>query len=169
MKKYKHSLKRDTIALPKKRKYDKSKRKRMYADKEIIKAMKNAGGFLTEVARTLKISYHTLWHRVTKSPKLKRKLDAIQESYLDLGESKLIESVQEGVLPAVFYYLKYKGKKRGYGIERQEVSGIDGQPLTQKPILTKAALSKLSVEDLRALTGILNKSKDEKLQTKNVN
>ena len=43
---------------------------------------------------------------------------------LDFAESKLYELIKEANVPATLFYLKTKGKNRGY-IERQELA-VDG-------------------------------------------
>ena len=52
----------------------------------------------------------------------------MEEQLLDLAESKLMAKIKEGNMTAVIFFLKCKGKARGY-IERQEVTGADGSPL----------------------------------------
>jgi hypothetical protein len=54
-------------------------------------------------------------HRKTIQPWL----DEIQEAMLDLVEAKLREKVNEGNMTAIIFYLKTKGKQRGY-VERSE-------------------------------------------------
>ena len=53
----------------------------------------------------------------------------VQESLLDLAESKLMENINKNDNTSIIFFLKTKGKKRGY-IERQEVDAnvrpIDG-------------------------------------------
>ena len=47
----------------------------------------------------------------------------IQDSLLDLAESKLLENIENNENTAIIFYLKTKGKKRGY-IEKQEVEVV---------------------------------------------
>ena len=51
----------------------------------------------------------------------------IQNIALDYAESQLHKQIGEGSTAATIFYLKTKGKKRGY-IERQEITGADGMP-----------------------------------------
>jgi len=48
------------------------------------------------------------------------KVDNVQESLLDLAESKLMENINKNDNTSIIFFLKTKGKKRGY-VERQEV------------------------------------------------
>ena len=44
-----------------------------------------------------------------------------------MAESQLHKQILDNSVPATIFYLKTKGKKRGY-IERQEITGADGVP-----------------------------------------
>ena len=46
---------------------------------------------------------------------------------LDFAESQLHKQIAKQSTAATIFYLKTKGKKRGY-IERQEITGADGMP-----------------------------------------
>jgi hypothetical protein len=55
----------------------------------------------------------------------KRKVDDISNIALDFAESQLHKQIGDQNTSATIFYLKTKGKKRGY-VERQEITGIDG-------------------------------------------
>jgi hypothetical protein len=55
----------------------------------------------------------------------------------DLAEMKLLSAIREGKTAELLFYLKTKGKKRGY-VERQEITGIDGQQLFEVRIIDTA-------------------------------
>ena len=42
-----------------------------------------------------------------------------------MAESQLHKQILDGNTTATIFYLKTKGKKRGY-VERQEITGVDG-------------------------------------------
>jgi hypothetical protein len=50
---------------------------------------------------------------------------------------KLLNAIREGKTAELLFYLKTKGKKRGY-VERQEITGIDGQQLFEVRIIDTA-------------------------------
>jgi len=87
---------------------------------EIEAALRASGGFVSYAAIMLGISERTIYNKLEKHPELKLAKASIEESHLDLAESKLIEKVKAGELGAICFYLKCKGKGRGY-IEKQQV------------------------------------------------
>jgi len=62
-------------------------------------------------------------------PVYKAAVESIQESVIDFAESHLYKLVKEGNPAATIFYLKTKGKKRGY-IERQEIEVTERSPLS---------------------------------------
>lgn len=99
----------------------KPKRKRT-TEKQVEEALRKSGGFVTYASKALGLSMGAVTLRVQKSPYLQSVKKEIEESMLDLAEAALIKNVKEGDNASVFFYLKCKGKDRGY-VERQEVSG----------------------------------------------
>lgn len=85
----------------------------------IKKAIQNSGGLYSNIARALGCEWHTARKYVEQYEETKELYDNENESILDLAESKLIENINKNDDTAIIFYLKTKGKKRGY-IERQE-------------------------------------------------
>jgi len=103
------------------------------SDEQIIEALEKSAGMQTEAARKLDMSYDTFWRRVAKSETLKAKITEINERALDFAESKLLQTMKNDSEPkvqltALIFFLKCKGKRRGY-VERQELTGGDGERL----------------------------------------
>ncbi len=70
---------------------------------------------------------HYRW--MQEDPAYKAEVDAIQESVIDFAESHLYKLIKEGNPAANIFYLKTKGKNRGY-IERQEIEVTEKKPLS---------------------------------------
>ena len=51
------------------------------------------------------------------------KVDEVKEGLLDFAEHQLLSNIKDGKTAEILFYLKTKGKKRGY-IERQEVDTV---------------------------------------------
>jgi AcrR family transcriptional regulator len=82
----------------------------------------------------------------------------VDEALLDNAEDRLQANIDDGQNQAIIFYLKTKGKARGY-IERQEISGPDGQPLELINNVT-VNLAVLSTKELEQLQKIANKIRE---------
>ena len=56
----------------------------------------------------------------------KNTVDELEAVALDFAESQLHAQIMKGSTAATIFYLKTKGKKRGY-IERQEIEAVGGK------------------------------------------
>lgn len=106
---------------------------------DILKALEAKNGIVSEACKSIGFSRSTFYKWLNDDPDFKKKVDEIQDVAIDYVESKLFEKItgvtvkrgetDEGedivydVPPsdtAIIFYLKTKGKKRGY-IEKQEI------------------------------------------------
>ena len=101
--------------------------KHAITDKQIEEAIRKNGGWLTFAAKAVDLSYRQILRRVAQSERLQKVRDEVRERYLDIAESALITAVRRGEAWAVCFYLKCKGKGRGY-IERESVVASDVRP-----------------------------------------
>ena len=62
---------------------------------------------------------------------------------LDIAESEMWKLIKDGNVPTILFYLKCKGKNRGY-VERQEITGQDGQPISWNETKTYAVNESIS-------------------------
>ncbi len=85
-----------------------------YKEADIAKALEENSGFLTATANDLKITLRTLYTYFDRYPKLKQLREDLEVSILDLAESQLLENIQNGNLTAIIFFLKTRGRKRGY-------------------------------------------------------
>lgn len=106
--------------------------------KQIEAALTATGGFVSQTAKKLGVKPNAIYERLRKSPYLKQVKAEIEESFLDLAESKLIKKMNDEDLGAICFYLKCKGKSRGY-IEKQqmELSGDEKKPVQVKHSTTE--------------------------------
>jgi hypothetical protein len=132
-------------------------------NREIADALAKTRGIISAAAALLSkekgtsISRSAVSQRIKKHETLQRSHDEAVETTLDFAEGKLFQAIADGDMTAIIFYLKCKGKKRGY-VERQalELSGPNGEPISvsqqQKP-----DLSKLTDEELRNYAKICEK------------
>lgn len=94
-------------------------RKSRVSDAQLVEALEKSGGIMAAAARAVGLDRSTVHHRINSDEKLKAVWEDIREVTLDLVEGKLRQSIQNGELAAIFFYLKCQGKRRGW-IERHE-------------------------------------------------
>ena len=111
-------------------------------DEMVAAALQATGGFMALAAQRLGCSYKTVQRRVSGSTKLQAKLAEICDCKLDVAEAALMKAVRDGAAWAVCFYLKCKGKQRGY-VERQEVTGKDGAPIISAVDMPESELDKI--------------------------
>lgn len=87
---------------------------------EIQEALRKSGGFINKTAEMLGVTGSCISNRLARSKVLRDTRREVEESLLDLAESKLIEGIKSGDKACIFFYLKCKGKHRGY-IEKQVI------------------------------------------------
>ena len=103
--------------------------KKRFTQDEIAKALKAGGGLYTSAARKLGCSGQTISNYIKRSPKLQKFEREIVDENLDLAESQLLAAIKEGHISAIIFYLKTKGKHRGY-TERHELTGQNNEAIT---------------------------------------
>ena len=90
-------------------------------------------GNIAMIARALDVSRGTVWNRVQESATLQTKLKDAREATIDNVESGLYKKALSGDTTCMIFFLKTQGKHRGW-VERQEITGVEGGPVTFKVI-----------------------------------
>lgn len=96
-----------------------------------IKALKNNDGNITRACSAIHINRNTYYDWKAKDAKFSQDVGEVEESLIDLAENELIKLMKAGNITALIFYLKCKGKARGY-IERQE---IDMEPKHRRKMM----------------------------------
>jgi hypothetical protein len=97
--------------------------------KAMIEALEKSLGVVTTAAKSVGIDRSTHYKWMENDADYKAAVDSIQDIALDFAESQLHKQIQNGEVSSTIFYLKTKGKKRGY-IERQEVENSGGLTIT---------------------------------------
>ena len=92
---------------------------------KMLEALEYNLGIVTPAAEMAGIRRETHYDWMKTDPDYKAKVESFQDVALDFAERKLIQSIKRGSDTANIFYLKTKGKKRGY-IERTELD-MSGQ------------------------------------------
>ena len=93
----------------------------------ILKALEKNLGVVTLSCRKANIPRSTFYKWLKEDQEFAEQVKEIENVALDFAESELLKQIQNGIPTSTIFYLKTKGKKRGY-IERQEITGADGMP-----------------------------------------
>jgi len=91
-----------------------------YPPAVFIKALKNTGGVLKNVAEVIGCARSTVYEAAKRHPEVEAVLQEEREKLKDLAEERLIEQIQQGNMTAIIWYMKTQMKDRGY-VEKQEV------------------------------------------------
>lgn len=86
---------------------------------DLVKMYEKKGGNISATCAALNITRQTFFNYRNSSKQLAERLDNVTESLIDFAESKLMEKVNECDLTAIIFFLKTKGKNRGY-VEKVE-------------------------------------------------
>jgi len=92
-------------------------RKRNYKKAEVLEAIKDSYGIVSDIAKRLKCNWHTADEYIKKWPETLAALADESEKYLDLTESACIDRIKNGDGQMIRFVLATKGKRRGYGTE----------------------------------------------------
>lgn len=118
--------------------------------RQFITAIKNQHGLLTLACKELNIDYNTYRKWYKEDPEFHEQVNTAltqaNEKTTDMAEGKLFQAIDRGEMTGIIFYLKTKGKKRGY-IERQEITGKDGETLFGKDEVSKIAKELIGAKD----------------------
>jgi len=93
----------------------------------MLKALEHSLGVVTVACRNAEIPRSTFYKWMNEDEGFAKEVLEIENVALDFAESQLHSQIRNNSTSATIFYLKTKGKKRGY-IERQEITGADGMP-----------------------------------------
>lgn len=94
-------------------------RPKKYTLEEIEDALRGNRGLLSDAAKSLGASRHTIARYVAENPSLQEAIHEAREATIDFAENALHAAIERKELGAIIFYLKTQAKSRGY-IERSE-------------------------------------------------
>jgi len=80
----------------------------------LLKALDRCLGVVTPACKEVGISRNQFYIYYNTDPDFRKAVDDIQDITLDFAESQLLQKIKEGSEKAILFYMKYKGRKRGY-------------------------------------------------------
>ena len=89
--------------------------------KAVLEALQKSLGVVTSACKKAGVGRTQFYQWLKDDPEFKKKVDDVENVALDFAESQLHKQIADGNTSATIFYLKTKGKHRGY-IERQDVN-----------------------------------------------
>ena len=93
----------------------------------LLASLEQSLGVVTVACKKADIPRSTYYKWLNEDSDFAREVRDIENVALDFAESQLHKQISDNSTAATIFYLKTKGKKRGY-VERQEITGADGMP-----------------------------------------
>lgn len=82
--------------------------------KAMIEALEKSLGVVTSACKNVGISRETHYRYLREDPKYKEAVEGIENVALDFAESQLHKQIKDGNSTSTIFFLKTKGKRRGY-------------------------------------------------------
>lgn len=98
----------------------KQPKKRITTKQKLLNALEECHGVVTTACKKAGLSraaYYKIWNA---DEKFRQQCEEIQESAIDFVESALFKQIKDGNITGQIFYLKTKGKNRGY-IEKTQI------------------------------------------------
>jgi len=110
----------------------------------LLEALEKSLGVVTTACKIVDCNRSTFYKYYNNDQDFRASVDELQNLTLDFAESQLHQQIKDGNTTATIFYLKTKGKKRGY-VERKEVE-----------MTAQVSTSKISDEAKKKIDDILN-------------
>lgn len=95
-----------------------------HTKKALIDALEKSLGVVTSACKAVGVGRTTFYSYYNEDPEFKAAVDDIQDIAVDFAESQLHQQIKGGNVTATIFFLKTKGKRRGY-VEQQEVNIVE--------------------------------------------
>lgn len=82
--------------------------------KKLLEALERSLGIVTSACKEVGISRNQFYNYYKSDLEFKSKVDDINDITLDFAENQLLKKIKEGSERSILFYMKYKGRKRGY-------------------------------------------------------
>lgn len=101
--------------------------KQQIKKKKLLECLRQTLGIINAACIQAGVSRKTYYNWIGNDPDFAEKASEVIETQKDVGEAALLKLIRDGDTAAIIFYAKTKLKDRGY-IERQEITGKDGEP-----------------------------------------
>ena len=83
----------------------------------LLRSLKNNLGNVTNACSVAGVSRRTFYNYKSEDPSFALEAEDIGEGSIDFVESELLKQIDRGSIRAIIFFLKSKGRRRGYGNE----------------------------------------------------
>ncbi len=90
-----------------------------------LEAYESKANNVSLACKAVGIVRQTYYNWLQEDEQFKNSVQEMDEAMLDFAETALFKQIKDGNTISLIFFLKTKGKKRGY-VERQEITGADG-------------------------------------------
>lgn len=100
--------------------------------KALLDALEKSLGIVTTACKSVGVDRGTFYNYLKTDPDFAAAVEDVGEVTLDFAESALLRNIKQGDTTAIIFYLKTKGRVRGY-IQSQNIDHTTaGQPITRQ-------------------------------------
>lgn len=111
--------------------------------KRLLESLETFHGIVSSACKECKCSRDTFYRYVKDDKEFSKHVDDISNTALDFVEGKLFDKVESGDTTAIIFYLKTKGKKRGYiETNKFEISTSDDMEIELPPEVKRSTRKK---------------------------
>ena len=100
----------------------------------MLQALGKTLGLVTPACKELGVSRDTFYRWLREDPEFKKKVDEIDDIQGDFVEHQLFKKIKEGSERSILFYMKYKGRKRGYNDELNINANVNMEQPLLRPL-----------------------------------
>jgi hypothetical protein len=95
---------------------------------QFLEALEKSMGIMSQAAKKIGVDRTTPYKWMREDEEYDARVKELLNVSLDFVEGKLFEAIDKNNITGIIFYLKTKGKHRGY-VERHELAGVDDKEL----------------------------------------
>jgi ACT domain-containing protein len=112
-----------------------SSNKIQHNKKALLKALEKSMGIVSKACKIVDLDRSTFYKYYNEDEEFKNDVDNMQDYVLDFAESKLLENIKDKKETSIIFYLKTKGRKRGYIEKIEQDITTKGKEIGHTPVI----------------------------------
>jgi len=117
--------------------------------RQLLAALERHLGIVSPACKEVNITRKMFYEYMKKDEDFKKAVEDIQEVQLDFVEHKLLKNIESGDIASTIFFMKTRGRKRGYGQHVESSITID-------------QIKTIEIETIKREDTLLGDGKDEK-------